>query len=118
MANSKVTNDDCRYATVDTDPVAGYFTDSVSPRGIKDDIFFSIRETDPATAPSMGSVMTVVLQFKCKGDVAWQTYNYNSTPLVAGDRFHIEDYGAGVSWRAGVEIGGYTEGSLTFGFEW
>jgi hypothetical protein len=117
MANNQVSEDGREYATVDTDPTSGYFTKSVSPRHLKEDIFFSIRETDPDA--SLPSEITIVLQFQCHGDTGWQTFNYNDgTALVAGDRFHIDDYGAGVYWRAGVEAGEYVSGSLTFGFDW
>jgi hypothetical protein len=121
MANSRNSGAKHQYATVDTDPGDGYFTNTVSPRALKDDIFFSVRETDPEASdfPSGGSTMTVVLQFRCAGDTAWQSYNYNTgTAFVAGDRFNITDFGSGVNWRAGVLAGGYTEGSLTFGFDW
>ena len=128
MANLKESNAYSSYATVDTDPGAGgFFTDPVTPRRLHDDLFFSIRETedadvssaDPLDSSGAETDITVVLQFQCKGDDRWQNYNYNDgTVLAIGDRFKIEDTGAGVRWRAGVEAGGYTFGAVKFGFDW
>jgi len=127
MANSKETNAYSSYATVDEAPEAdGFFTESVTPRRLHDDLYFSIREVDKdeSSADSLDSSgattdVTVVLQFQCKGDDRWQTYNYNDgAALVVGDRFKIEDTGAGVRWRAGVLDGGYVFGAVKFGFDW
>jgi len=127
MANSRETNAYSSYATVDEDPgVGGYFTEAVTPRRLHDDLYFSIREAekqessaDPLDSSGAETDITVVLQFQCKGDDRWQNYNYNDgTVLTIGDRFKIEDTGAGVRWRAGVEAGGYTFGAVKFGFDW
>lgn len=127
MANLKESNAYSSYATVDTAPgVDGFFTDPVTPRRLHDELFFSIRETEKEAESSgdeesSGSItdVTVILQFQCKGDDRWQSYNYNDgTDLAIGDRFKIEDTGAGVRWRAGVESGGYVSGAVTFGFDW
>jgi len=127
MANSRETNAYSSYATVDEDPgVGGYFTEAVTPRRLHDDLYFSIREVekqessaDPLDSSGAETDITVVLQFQCKGDDRWQNYNYNDgTVLAIGDRFKIEDTGAGVRWRAGVEAGGYTFGAVRFGFDW
>jgi len=127
MANSRETNAYSSYATVDVDPgIGGYFTEAVTPRRLHDDLYFSIREVekqessaDPLDSSGAETDITVVLQFQCKGDNRWQNYNYNDgTVLAIGDRFKIEDTGAGVRWRAGVEAGGYTFGAVKFGFDW
>ena len=114
MANSKISGSNKVYVTVDTDPGSGYFTDPIMVRHIKENVFFSVRET--IQDESDPSVMNVLLQFQCPGDIGWQNYNNNAMALVAGDRFNIDDFGAGVLWRAGVID--YTSGALTFGFDW
>ena len=116
------------YATVDEQPSGdtyGYWTNEVSLRELAkthkiSKMYFSIREEveDSSGFSDIGS-MTVVLQFKCDGDVGWQDYQpLDASTLAVGNRFAIEDMGAGVLWRAGVKDGDYTSGSLTFGFDW
>ena len=128
MANSRSSGSYHEYATVDTAPSGlelGYWTNAVSLREKAkthkiDKMFFSIREQEAdSSEASDTSVATVVLQFRCSDDAGWQDFNYNDdTALKAGDRVIIEDMGAGVSWRAGIKDGGYTSGSMTFGFDW
>jgi len=125
MANSRETNAYSSYAHVDVAPGAdGFFTEAVTPRRLKDNLFFSIREAESEESgveESSGSTtdITVVLQFQCKGDDIWQNYNYNDgAELVPGDRFKIDDSAAAVRWRAGVLYGGYTSGAVRFGFDW
>jgi len=127
MANSRSSGANYEYATVDTLPgAAGYFTNEVDVRlKSKNDkvhrIFFSIREeeADLSAAPSTGSTITVNLQFKCPGDSGWTNYvPLDGSSFVIGNRVAIEDIGAGVLWRAGVASDGYTDGSVTFGFDW
>jgi hypothetical protein len=120
MANSRRSGQYYEYATVDTDIASedvGYFTNAISPRNIIKEqkakqIFFSIRETDAESAPS---VITVGLQFKCYGDAFWQDYNET---FSIGDRKVIEESAGYVEWRAGVKAGDVTSGSVTFGFDW
>jgi len=77
MANSRSSGINKEYATVDTTPDAvGYFTNPISIRYLRSKkkinrVFFSIRETesDISAAPSALSVITVVLQFMCEGDL-------------------------------------------------
>lgn len=125
MANRKITTAYSSYAHVDVAPGAdGFFTEAVTPRRLKDNLFFSIREAESEESgveESSGSTtdITVVLQFQCKGDDIWQNYNYNDgAELVPGDRFKIDDSAAAVRWRAGVLYGGYTSGAVRFGFDW
>lgn len=125
MANRKITTAYSSYAHVDVAPGAdGFFTEAVTPRRLKDNLFFSIREAESEESgveESSSSItdITVVLQFQCKGDDIWQTYNYNDgADLVPGDRFKVDDSAAAVRWRAGVLYGGYTSGAVRFGFDW
>lgn len=143
MANSRSSGQYKEYATVDTLPGAtGYFTNEVCLRDLvvdgrsKGKMFFSIRETaeDVSEAPSALSTVTVVLQFKCDGDAGWSDYTFTKKLIVSGtasdeiseveeslqigNRIAIEDTGAAVRWRAGVVSDGYTDGSVTFGFDW
>ena len=129
MANTKSSGTYKEYATVNTAPSGselGYWTNEVCLRdkvkdGVaKDKMYFSIRENDADSSGfSETSSMTVVLQFKCDGDAGWQNYlDLNEATLAVGNRLTIEDTGAAVRWRAGVEDGGFTSGSVTFGFDW
>ena len=129
MANSKSSGEYKEYATVDTAPsgtALGYWTnevclrDKVKAGDAKTKMYFSIRESDTDSSGfSETSSMTVILQFKCDGDAGWQNYEFlEGYTLAVGNRMIIEDTGAAVRWRAGVEDGGYTSGSLTFGFDW
>jgi hypothetical protein len=124
MANAKDSGNNKLYATVDTDPEAGgFFTDILDPRELMktnkvSKVFFSIREAGDTQSVD-ASVITVVLQFKCDGDDRWQTYvPLDGSSLAIGNRIALEDFGANVKWRAGVEDDGYTSGSVTFGFDW
>jgi hypothetical protein len=114
MANSRSTGSYKEYATVNTAPGAsGYFTNSINPRQIEDkkggrDVFFSVR--DSGTAANM----VITIQFKHETDSDWT--DYGNTAAV--QRQVLEDKGAGIFWRAGVKDGDYTDGSLTFGFDW
>jgi hypothetical protein len=124
MANEKSSSTNKLYATVDTDPEAdGYFTDILDPRELMktnkvSKVFFSIREAGDTQSVD-ASVITVVLQFKCDGDDRWQTYvPLDGSSLAIGNRIALEDFGANVKWRAGVENDGYISGSVTFGFDW
>lgn len=119
MANSKKSGVFREYATVDTAPEpAGYWTNVVKPKdqGIKK-LYFSIREA--AGSDSTASIMTVKLQFKCPDDTGWQDYLDNGSDWAIGTRIILEEFAAGVHWRAGVpDFSAYTSGSLTFGFDW
>jgi hypothetical protein len=120
MANSKLSVPTyCEYATVNTAPTpAGYFTNSVYPRRDKiTKLFFSIRETDQDSSPS---VVTVKLQFQCAHDVDWTDYlPLDGSSFAIGNRVQVDDFGNGVAWRAGVvDSSAYTSGSVTFGFDW
>ena len=130
MANSRSSGANKEYATVDTAPsgaALGYWTNEVCLRDkVKNGtaefnkMWFSIRENDADSSGfSDTSSMTVLLQFKCAGDAGWQNYvDLNEASLAVGNRLLIEDTGVSVRWRAGVEDGGYTSGSYTFGFDW
>lgn len=125
MANSRSSGNNYEYATVDTLPgAAGYFTNNVDPRKLKDKgakVFFSIRQTDAdvSAAPSALSTITVALQYRCLGDDAWTDYvPLDGSDFAIGNRVEIDDTGHGVYWRAGVRSDEYTSGSVTFGFDW
>lgn len=127
MANRKDSGLNKEYATVDTLPSsAGYFTNEIDPRLLLKEkkihkIFFSIRETalDISANPSALSVVTVILQFKCDGDLAWTNFiPLDGTAFAIGNRVALEDMGANIKWRAGVVDDNYTSGSVTFGFDW
>lgn len=120
MANSKNDGHGYKYATVDTAPApgsGGYYTSEVAPRKEQiDRFYFSIRET---TRDSVASVVTVKLQFKCPGDTDWTDKKNGTEDWAIGDRAVINDFAAGVIWRAGVvDDSDYTSGSVTFGFDW
>jgi len=128
MANSRSSGEFKEYATIDTLPDSvdtGYFTNPVSIRVLQtkfkiQKIFFSIREleADPSEA-SAASVVTVTLQYRCDGDADWTDYVIlGGTALAIGNRFAIEDTGAGVYWRAGVKPDDFTSGQIIFGFDW
>jgi hypothetical protein len=121
MANITISGVNKEYVQVDTAPDAsGYFTKEINirnliKRGINR-VFFSIRET--SEDPSSGSIMTIVLQFKCEGDIYWTDYSNDGTLFNIGDRKIINDMALNIRWRAGVKLGGFTSGSLVFGFDW
>ena len=121
MANRKVSGNGYEYAVVDTKPAqssGGYYTNEVTPRSSKlGRFFFSIRETSPDSTPSVG---TVKLQYKCPGDTGWTNYlKSGTTDWPIGTRVMINDFAAGVVWRAGiVDDADFTSGSLSFGFDW
>jgi hypothetical protein len=128
MANGRSSGEFKEYATVDTKPSGsdlGYFTNAVSVRELAklckiSKIYFSVRESEAdSSGASDTSVMTVTLQFKCDGDAGWQDYvPLDNSTLRVGNRFAIDDLGAGVQWRAGIKDWEYTSGKLTFGFDW
>jgi len=126
MANSRTSGAFKEYATVDTAPIGlGYFTNPVDLRVLRkvkkeNRVYFSIREEEAdSSAASDTSAITVVLQFQCEGDAGWQDYvPLDGSALATGNRVTIEDSGAAVLWRAGVKDGDYTNGSITFGFDW
>src|SRR5512133_910634 len=103
MANSKNTGDHYKYATVDTAPAqgsGGYYTDLVKPRTDKiQKFYFSIRE---AVRDSTPSVIVVKLQYKCPGDLYWTDKLNGTENWAIGTRIIINDFAAGVEWRAGV----------------
>lgn len=120
MANAKRNGDNYKYAVVDTAPApgsGGYYTDELAPRTEKvGRFYFSVRET---TRDSTASVVTVKLQFKCPGDLYWTDKKNGTADWAIGDRAIINDFAAGVVWRAGVvDDSDYTSGSVTFGFDW
>ena len=125
MANSRTSGGRWEYATVNAaidSSEEGYYTNSVSLETKKNRLaprlYFSVREASSNESVD-ASVMTVSLQFRCKGDGRWQDFNYNDgTAFVAGDRIILEDMGPNVEWRAGVKWDEYTSGSLIFGFDW
>jgi hypothetical protein len=123
MANSRKSGTNYEYAVTDTNVSGGYFTNQVNVRekikkGISK-LFFSIRETTAETSAGTTSVVTVKLQFRCTGDVGWTDYiSLGSEAFVVGTRIALEDISNGTEWRAGVEDGGVTSGSVTFGFDW
>lgn len=127
MANSRASDTNYEYATVDTLPeAAGYYTNEIDVRLMKknkkvDKIYFSIRETDAdqSSKPSTGSTITVDLQYKCPGDDGYTTFvPLDGSEFAIGNRVALEDFGANVFWRAGVGSDGFTSGSVTFGFDW
>lgn len=129
MANTKSSGTYKEYITVNEQASGtdfGDWTEEVCLRdkvkaGVaKDKMWFSIREAEAdSSQASDTSVMTVTLQFKCDGDLGWQDFvDLAGNALAVGNRLVIEDTGAAVRWRAGVKDGGWTSGSLTFGFDW
>ena len=128
MANGRSSGDFKEYATVDTKPSGaeyGYWTNAISIRELAKlwkitKVYFSIRESvEDSSGFSEIASMNVALQFKCDGDLGWQDYKpLDASVLDSGNRFAIDDTGAGVQWRAGVKDEEYTSGSLTFGFDW
>lgn len=126
MANTRNSGTNHEYAKVDTNPGStGYFTNPICPRDKRkvgaDKIYFSIRETnaDISANPSALSTITVTLQFKCPGDLAWTDFvDFAGNSLAIGNRIELDDSGAGILWRAGVEDDNFSAGSVTFGFDW
>jgi len=126
MANRRSSGTFKEYATVDTMPTGlGYYTNSVDPRALRKDnkehrVYFSIREYEADSSDASDtSSMTVTLQYRCEGDLGWQDYvPLDGSALAVGNRVVIEDSGAAVLWRAGVHQHEYTNGSITFGFDW
>ena len=126
MANSRSSDTNYEYVTIDTAPDSaeeGYFTNEIDVRLLKkekkvDKIYFSIREAaDPGSIDA--SVITVLLQFMCPGDARWQTYvPLDGSTLAIGNRITLDDFGPNVKWRAGASYDGYTSGSLRLGFDW
>ena len=96
MANSQVTSDRYRYASIDTAPGAdGYWSQSVSMSQVKaGPIWFS---------RSGGGTATVHLQYKAPWYDGWVDYETDVDLSVDGTRCILEDMGAGVKWRAGVK---------------
>ena len=123
MANSRKSDTNHEYAVVDTNTSGGYFTNQVNPRektkrGVGK-IFFSIRETTAEASAGTTSSVTVKPQYRCAGDAGWTDYiPLGAETFVVGTRLVLDDIGNGVEWRAGVEDGGVTSGSVTFGFDW
>lgn len=127
MGNTRSSGTNHEYATVhENSGAVGYFTNPIDVRLLyKNDkvskIFFSVRETDldVSAAASALSTITVLLQFKCPGDLGWTDYvDFAGNELAIGNRVILEDIGVGVLWRAGVVSDGFTSGSVTFGFDW
>ena len=127
MANARYSGVNKEYAYVDTAPdSSGYWTNVVDPRLLKKEkgvtkIYFSIREAGASLSEvaSTSSEVTVSLQFQCEGDTDWTDYvPWDGSSLAIGNRLVLEDFGAGVKWRAGVKSDGYTSGSVIFGFDW
>jgi hypothetical protein len=110
MANSKSNGDRYAYATIDTAPGAdGYWSDAVSMTNKNTKaIFFSQRG---------GGSATVTIQFKCPTDTDWTDLSTTET-IEDGVRFRVDDFGAGVKWRAGVKEDAYSSGDVTVGFDW
>lgn len=108
MANDRRSEPYQEYATVDTAPEAGgYFTNPVEVlKSSGKQVCFSIGDGPGA--------MNIVIQFKRPGDTNWTIYD----TYTGSERKVVEDKSRDLLWRAGVEFGGYTSGSLTFGFDW
>lgn len=110
MANTKSNGERYAYATIDTAPGAdGYWCDSVSMTAKNTKaIFFSYRG---------GGSATVTIQFRCQSDTAWTDLTTDET-IADGVRFRLDDFAAGVKYRAGVKSGAYTSGDNKVGFDW
>jgi hypothetical protein len=123
MANSKKSASNYEYAVVDTNVSGGYFTNQVNlrekiKRGVGK-LFFSIRESSAEASAGTTSSVTVKLQFRCAGDAGWTDYiPLGAEDFVVGTCLILDDIGNGREWRSGVEDGGVTSGSVTFGFDW
>ena len=111
MANAKLNGPRYKYASIDTAPAAGgYWTDSVSMSSNNTlQLFFS---------RNGGGNATILLQYRLPhAGSAWVDYVSDVT-LDDGVRCIIDDHGAGVKWRAGVDVGGYSSGTVIIGFDW
>lgn len=115
MANAKSNSDRFRYAIIDTAPGAeGYWCDAISMQAVgAKSLFFSIRGGGDSSVP------TVTIQFKTPETGSdWEDYTTSET-LEPGARFLIEDWGAGVKWRAGVKNGDFLGAEeIRVGFDW
>lgn len=114
MANAKANGERYSYAVIDTAPGAdGYWCDAVSMSSKNTrSLFFSIRGDDES------STSTISIQYKTpESGSAWQDYSTDET-LAPGARFILEDWGAGVKWRAGVKNGDFAGGEVRVGFDW
>jgi len=110
MANSKTgLLRNSTFATIDTDPGAGYFCDSVA---IADNSSRNLYVTNKGDG-----VGTALLQFRSRGDTDWIDY-VTDEELVAGTRFVIEDRSGQIEYRVGMKTAGYTSGELTVGLDW
>ena len=111
MANAKLNKRRSSYASIDTAPGAdGYWCDSVSMVFVDaDELFLSV---------SGGGSATVTTQYKLPHTGAiWTDYTTDET-LETGARFRLDDHGAGVKWRVGVKLDGYSSGTIIVGFDW
>ena len=111
-----VKSDRYRYAIIDEAPGSGgFWCEPVSMTQVNAKaLFFSRRGT---------GVATVTLQYRTPetGSV-WQDYTTSET-LSNGVRFRIDDFGAGVKWRAGIKedtsaSNTYTSGTIRLGLDW
>ena len=109
MANTKTSNSNQEYATVDTAPgTGGYWTNEITETGkYQEKLFFSVR--DMGTSFSA----TVTVQFQPDGDDDWSDYG----TYTSNSREVLEIGTTGNKWRAGVKEGDYTSGKVRFGFD-
>ena len=111
MANSKLNKERSAYASIDTAPGAdGYWSDSVSMTSKNTKaLFFS---------QSGGGEGTVSLQYQLNHTAAAWTDYVTTETFEDGVRFRLDDFAAGVKWRAGIKNAGYTSGTVVCGFDW
>lgn len=108
-ANSQTSRTYREEATIDSAPGAsGYWTKAfnIMQRSREGEAFFAI------TGASWSA--TVTLQFKHKEDAAWTDFSTYST----NGRYHIYDTEPKVYWRAGVDNGEYSNGTVNVAIGW
>jgi len=114
--NAKLNGPRYHYASIDTAPGSGgYWSDAVSMSAVNANRLQFSR--------SGGGVGTVLIQYKLPHTgAAWVDYD-SPISLVDGVRCVVDDAGAGVKWRAGIEedtsaLSTYTSGTIIVGFDW
>jgi len=118
MANAKLNGPRYHYASIDTAPGSGgYWSDAVSMSKVNANQLFWSRSGE--------GLGTVFLQFQLPHTgAAWTDY-ISGQDLVDGERFRLDDMGAGVKWRTGIKedtsadpITVAVSGTTIVGFDW
>ena len=116
MANAKLNGPRYQYASIDTAPGSGgYWSDAVSMSKVNaNQLFLTV---------SGGGVGTVTVQYMLPHTGAIWTDYLTTETLTNGARLKLDDMGAGVKWRAGVEEDTSADphtitGTVIVGFDW